>query len=96
LPKSPIVTCTIEKQTQPAPDIVGIRTLVGPNRKGKSFSWVDAPRDLGYDGDLLELMRQDDKMAKKEKNLMHDNVKEDDGGDNGHKIIINHCDGDGW
>ncbi len=28
--------------------------------------------------------------------MMHDDVKEDDGGDNGHKITINCCDGDGW
>jgi hypothetical protein len=35
-------------------------------------------------------------MAKREKNLMHDDVKEDNSGENGHKITINRCDGDGW
>ncbi len=40
---------------------------------------MDAARDGGYDGDLSELMRLDDKMVTEEKNSMHDNVKEDDG-----------------
>jgi hypothetical protein len=53
-------------------------------------------RDGGYDGDLSELMKQDDKMVKEEKNLIHDNIKEDNGGDNGHKITINCCDGNAW
>jgi hypothetical protein len=41
-------------------------------------------------------MRQDGNMSKEENNLMHNKVKEDDGGDDGHKITINRCDGDGW
>ncbi len=49
-----------------------------------------------YDGNLLELMQQDDKVAKEEKNLMHNNIKEDDGRDNKHKITINCCESTGW
>ncbi len=57
---------------------------------------MDAARDERCNGDLLELMRQDDKMAKGEKNLIWEDVKEDKGGNNGHKVTINHCDGNGW
>ncbi len=35
---------------------------------------MDAVRGRGYNGDLLELMWQNDKMATKENNLMHNNV----------------------
>ncbi len=48
---------------------------------GKKFSWADAARDRGYDGDLFELMRRDFEMAREEANSIHDNVV----GDNAHR-----------
>ena len=48
---------------------------------GEKFSWADAARDGGYDGDLSELMRRDYEMAREEANSIHDDVV----GDNAHR-----------
>jgi hypothetical protein len=67
------------------PTIIRICTLIVLICKRENHSGGWTQQGTWEQGDLLELMRRDDEIAKEEKNWMHDNVKEDDGGDNRHK-----------
>ena len=47
-------------------DMDALLNPFGSTTTGESFSWVDAARDGGYDGDVSRLARRDDEMAKEE------------------------------
>jgi hypothetical protein len=48
--------------------------LFAPHWLAPYLLWADAARDRGYNGDLSELMQQDGKMVKEERNLMYGNA----------------------